>query len=245
MPSAKKNPVARKLTYYDRLVALSFNDKYCKAYYRHFGGNPNDISLVFPSDKKLERFRRRWGLNFVVDPGDVKRKLEADELRKDMEGGIFRDYGEAIKVVSKSPVFDGERIDFTRNLKRAKYLTLRINVTADLEKLLKDVEGYIKYYRGLATRGRPLLRTKSSGGLGRLDHWDIYRLQGMEKKSRLQIAKEHTRNTKRTSRSHKGESDNPAYNPILDAKHEQVRRAYRKARDMIAQIQPSKSKPTG
>jgi len=228
MPSAKKFRL-RKLTYYDRLLALAFNSKYCTEYNRLFGAKNRTVNLFsLQSGEQREAFKKRWGLNFIVDPEEVKNRPE-NQLNKNMEGGIFSDYTATLKVVSGETILEGERLNFSRDLEQGKYLTLRMDVTTDKGKLLKDIEGYIDFYRRVA-KVHLGTRAKPSAGLGKFDHWDIYRLHHVEKKSLLQIAKDLA--------GEQGSRKDAAHNKIINAKRDQIRRAYRKAEEMVSQIQP-------
>ena len=212
----------RKLTYYDRLVALAFHPQYHREHKKLFPSSPLPLGIIFSPGNEIEKFKRRWGLEFIVDPNDVERRL-GNGLKKNIEGGIFSDYHEQVKVIPHQEIFHGDHLKPQLALRDDKYLTLQIDVTADETKLLADVKDYIKFYRRLI-KFQPTRRAKPS----QVDHWLIYKKRHVERQSLLRIAKDLA-----------GKNENPAYNEVVNAKHKQVIRAYQKAKQIISQIRPA------
>jgi len=212
-----------KLTWYDRLVALAFHPRYREEYKKLFPSPTPSLKTIFSPGNEIERFKRRWGLDFIVHPDDVERRL-GKGLKKDIEGGVFSDYLEMVKPIPHREISDGNCLKPARALRDEKYLTLQIDITADETKILADIRDYIKFYRKVV-KFQPGGRAKSSKGL---DHWEIYHKVHHEKKSLYKIAQELS-----------GISGSPSVEEgPLKAVYEQVRRALKKADRIMSQVRP-------
>lgn len=215
----------RKLGYYDRLVGLAFHPQYSQEYERLFPSDSPSLELIFSPNNEIDKFKRKWGLRFVMNPEDVKRRLVSGQI-ENVEGGAFLDYEDEIKIIPWQKRRQGTTLDLSRNVRGKKYLTVQLDITRDLEKTLNDIRGYINYYRKL-TKFQPTSKRQTPPGIA--NHWLIYKMRDHDGKSLLQITRELF-----------NVSGTPAYNTTTDARYKQVARAYKKARQIISQITPRK-----
>lgn len=214
----------RKLTYHDRIMALAFNHRYCQEFKKLYGGSSlPSLEVIFSPDDKIGNFKKRWGLEFDVDPDGVKRRLGEDPARRDIEGGVFSDYHEMLKVIQfqKADEKDGF-LNLSQHLRDGRYLTLQIDVTADKGEILEAIGAHIDFYRSIIKFRPSDKRAKPS----ELSHWFIYK-EHAEGKTLLRIAKDLA-----------GINKGPAYSEQVNAKYKQVLRAYQKAKEMISQTKP-------
>lgn len=216
----------RKLTYYDKLVGLAFHPQYRKEHkklFPSFSSSSQSLEAIFNYGGEIEDFKMRWGLKFIVDPEDVECRI-GKGINKNVGGGVFLDYYETVKVIPHRKSWHGQQLDFSRQLRNEKYLTLQIDITADERVILEAVKDYVNFYRKI-TKFRSTKRAKPSKG--DLDHWVVYKKRHSEKKSFLQI-----------TRDLFGEIGQPAYDSIADSYNKRVKRAYQKADEIISQIKP-------
>ena len=221
-----------KPTPYDRLAALAFHPGYRKEYKKLFPSpGPLPLETIFNRSREVDMFKKRWGLEFVVDPEDVECRL-GNGIKRDVGGGVFLDYHEHMKVIpTRRAWHDQQRknsstttLNFSKHLRDGRYLTLQIDITADQGKTLEALKDYIKFYRKVI-KFNPSKRAKQSKE--ELDHWVVYKIHQRERKPLLQIA-----------RDLYGISGQPAIDEEADAYYKRVKRAYRKAKEIISQIRP-------
>lgn len=236
----------RKTSYYDKLNILAHKPQYIDEYKELFpelSSSSPSLELIFSHEHnlKVERFKKRWDLEYVIDPNEIKLLLEND-TKKDFEGGAFAEYHEIVKVLphKKNEVIRkkkrgtyGDYLDLSCALRSKKYLTLQIDVTADETKIVENIKSYIELYREIINHKKK--RVKSSIGL-ELDHWEIYRKKHCEGKSLPEIARERLG----VSKDDLKDANEKEYNKF-NAKLKQIERAYEKAKDMIDQYKPKNS----
>lgn len=163
---------------------------------------------LFDPDYKIreEELLKRWGLKALTDPAKIP-----------------VDFGEPQFYIDEyivKTVFHKTGSNKITGLKDKRYLTVKIDLTYTNEQIMKELEMFIMDYRPIAI--------KLGNGRNRelqYNIWAVYSKHVNEKLSFTQIAREHTKLKGR-----------PADNEILMASYLAVKRAYKKACDLIKTV---------
>ncbi len=151
-------------------------------------------------------------------PIEVKRYIDGvtkDDIRRD----IMRSFRREIREASKND----------------NYLLLTIDLSANKERIMRELEECIDFRRttkhGLFGGGRKNVKQrKTRNREPAVSPWQVYDLVHQDKRNLLQITKQLFR-----------VKDNPTDSKRTKAYYEQVTRAYKKAKKMISEVRPQVS----
>ncbi len=227
-----------RLSQYDRLQALVRNAQYQEDYNRYSRGKV--------SSEECQKLIEKWEVPYLFDPQEVKKWWWFEEAHQ--EAAFFPSHVKVIphgktkhymiqgkkrlavreedllarKASRKKKGLFHHQVDFTPHLEKGCYLTLKIDLWAKKEEILKEFEEKLDFYRSDAKP--PKIRERKTT----CDPWIIYDMY-KGGKSLLSIAKELF-----------GFKENPTYSPQAKAKYELVSAAYKKAVKMIELVNPTK-----
>jgi len=224
-----------KISPYDKVQALKHSKKYAEDYrrfikdrgeeYHILHGSPEAFPQVSNLSESAKELCKKYNLRYPIDPNEPVKEWEIDYLYPVIS---FLDPPESWR--------DIEHINWTGDPKEAivTYVNGKLVVMIDtahtrekIKQTLDDFLDMIAHYRGERTGGRDREIV--------FDKWRVYRMHEKEGKNLLQITRELV-----PEFYHNDITDFPTYNKDVDAHYRRVRRAYKKAHQIIkAMEEPS------
>lgn len=192
---------------------------------------PTSIPEILTNARKSVREKsEKVNLNGTKEEIQKRRhKLELERMEKELPGGVFTCFSDAVKLVSygkRTTQLDPARYVFLDFFRDRRFVQLEIDLTIDpLETLMDRIREFITTLRKSIKHKQSHLQTFPKYDL---DHWEIY--------DRVE-AGETPRNIAR-NRVNSTTPESPLCDQDLNLVYKRIDDAYKKAKAMVASIYP-------